>query len=167
MQSGHTRIALMTVVCILALVSGWGSNAQSGPDDTFTITISLPAPTIHAGGIPVIEAITENKTNHIAYAGWAEGSPLVELINDKGEDISSHILGNKREDTGIYLRPPVDKLEPGYHNRGLWHIRTDPGLLAPGVYKLRIHRLDFKFENDHIKSSAVVYSNTVTLTVIP
>jgi hypothetical protein len=164
-RSGRRRIALMTLVCVSAFVSGWRSNAQSAPEDTFTISISLQAPTIHVGEVPVVEEITENNTNHFVYAGWGEGGPLVELINNKGEDISLHVLGNERKDTGIYLRPTTKRLEPGYHNRGPWHIRMEQGYLIPGVYKLRIHRLDFK--NGDIRSSAEIYSNTVTLTVVP
>jgi hypothetical protein len=164
-QFGRKTTALMILVCVAAFVSGWGCIAQSAPNDTFTITVSLPAPTTHVGEIPVIEEITENKTNHLVYAGWADGGPVVELINNKGEDISLHVVGNERKDTDIYLRPPEKKLELGYHNRGLWHLRTEQGYLGPRVYKLRIHRLDFK--NGDIKSRAEVYSNTVTLTVVP
>ena len=120
---------------------------------------------IYVGEVPAIEEITENKTDHLVYAGWGEGGPVVELINSKGEDISLHVLGNERRDTDNYLRPPVKKLEPGYHIRGLWHIRAEQGYLAAGVYKLRIHRLDFK--NGDIKAGAEVYSNTVTLNVVP
>jgi hypothetical protein len=147
------------------LFFGWFAIAQQTPADTFTVTISLSAPTIHVGEVPVIEEITENKTNHLVYAGWGEGGPLVELINEKGEDISLHVLGNERKDTDNYLRPPVKRLEPGYHNRGLWHIRTEQGSLAPGIYKLRIHRL--AVINGDIKSRVEVYSNAVTLNVVP
>jgi hypothetical protein len=164
-QTAQRRMALMAVVCGFAIVSGWSSDAQSVPNDTFTITISLLAPTIHVGEVPVIEDITENKTNHLVYAGWADGGPVVELIDEKGEDISLHVLGNERNDNDIYLRPPIERLEPGYHNRGPWSIRTELGPMTPGIYKLRIHRLGFK--NGDIKAGAEVYSNTLTLTVIP
>jgi hypothetical protein len=165
-RSDRRVLAVTTLISALAIMSGWRSNAQSLPSGTFTITISLIATTIHAGEIPVVEEITDNKTTHPVYAGWCEGGPLLDLITDKGEDISLHIIGNKRtEDTDCMLRPPEMKLESGYHNRGLWHIRTEQGYLVPGVYKLRIHRLDFR-EGD-IKSGTEVYSNTVTLTVVP
>jgi len=153
------------VLATILLSFGWIAIAQQTPSDTFTMTISLPAPTIHVGEIPVIDEITENKTNRLVYAGWGEGGPLVELINSKGEDVSLHVLGNERKDTDNYLRPPVERLQPGYHNRGLWHIRTEQGYLVPGVYKLRIHRL--AIINGDIKSRVEVYSNTVTLTVVP
>jgi len=165
-QSGRRRIALMTLVCAFAFVSGGESNAQSVPNDTFTITITLQAPTIHIGELPAIKEITENKTSHLVYAGLGEGGPVVELINNKGEDISLHVLGNERKDTDSYLRPPLERLEPGYHNRGrLWHIRTEQGYLVPGIYKVRIHRL--AFINGDIESRVEVYSNTVALTVVP
>jgi len=125
----------------------------------------LETPTIHVGEVPVITETTENKANHLVYAGWAEGGPLIELVNNKGENISLHVLGNARKDTDIYLRPPEKKFEPGYHNRGPWRIRMEPGYLVPGEYKLRTHRLDFK--NGDIKAGTEVYSNTVTLTVVP
>ena len=165
LQSRRRRIALMTSICVFAFVSGWRSNAQSASTDTFTITITLLTPTTHVGEIPVIKEITENKTNHLVYAGLGEGGPVVELINNNGEDISSHVLGNERKDTDSYLRPSTESLEPGYHNRGLWHMRTEKGYLASGIYKLRIHRL--AFINGDIKSRVEIYSNTVTLTVVP
>jgi hypothetical protein len=164
-QFGRKRTALITLACVFAFISGWKCVSQSVHNDTFTITISLHALTIPAGEIPVIEEITENKTNHLVYAGWGEGGPLVELINSKGEDISLHVLGNERNDSDNYLRPVAKRLEPGYHNRGLWPVHMEQGYLAPGVYKLRIHRLDIK--DGDTKSRAEVYSNTVTFTVVP
>jgi len=158
-------LAMSILFYAFAFISGWRNNAQSAPDDTFTITISLVKPTIHVGEVPVIDEITENKTSRLVYAGWGEGGSVVELINSRGEDISLHVIGNERKDTDNYLRPPAKRLEPGYHNRGLWHIRTEQGYLVPGVYKLRIHRL--AFINGDIKSSVEIYSNTVTLTVVP
>ena len=165
MQFCRRRVVLMTLVCALAFVSAWRSNAQSVPNDTFTITISLVAPTIHVGEVPVVDEITDNKTSHLVYAGWGEGGPVVELINSKGEDVSLHILGNERKDTDNYLRPPAKRLEPGYHKQALWHIRAEQGYLTPGIYKVRIHRL--AFINGEIESRVEVYSNTVTLTVVP
>jgi hypothetical protein len=120
---------------------------------------------MHVGEVPIIDEITDNKTNHLVYAGWGDGGAIVELINSKGEDISAHVLGNERKDTDSYLRPAVERLEPGYHNRGMWHIRVEQGYLGPGAYKLRIHRLGFK--DGYFKSRAEVYSNAVTLTVVP
>lgn len=164
-QSVRRRIGLMTLVCALVFVSGWRSNAQSVPNDTFTITISLVAPTIHVGEVPAVDEITDNKTSHLVYAGWSEGGPVVELINSKGEDVSLHILGNERKETDNYLRPPAKRLEPGYHKKGLWHISAEQGYLAPGIYKVRIHRV--AFINGDIESRVEVYSNAVTLTVVP
>jgi hypothetical protein len=155
----------MTLVCVFVFVFGWSSNAQSFPNDTFAITISLGTSTIHAGELPVITEITENKTNHLVYAGWGEGGPVVELINSQGEDISLHILGNERKDTDSYLRPTAERLKPGYYNRNQWRIRTEQGYLVPGIYRLRIHRLTFI--NGDVNSRAEVYSNPVTLTVNP
>ena len=64
--------------------------AQQEPPTTFQVSITMPVPTIHVGEVPAIEEITENKTDHLVYAGWGEGGPVVELINSKGEDISLH-----------------------------------------------------------------------------
>ena len=153
------------VPVIVLSLSGWMAAAQQEPPTTFQVSITMPVPTIHVGEVPAIEEITENKTDHLVYAGWGEGGPVVELINSKGEDISLHVLGNQRKDADNYLRPPAKRLEPGYRSRGLWHIRKEQGYLVAGVYKLRIHRLDFK--NGDIKASAEVYSNTVTLNVVP
>jgi hypothetical protein len=90
-RSDRRTTALMTLVCFCVFVSGWRSNAQSVSNDTFAITISLQAATIHIGELPAIKEITENKTNHLVYAGLGEGGPVVELINNKGEDISLHV----------------------------------------------------------------------------
>jgi len=158
-------LGMNILFCAFAFISGWRSNAQSSPNGIFTITITLQTPTVHVGESPTVREITENKTDHTVYAGLSEGGPIVELINSRGEDISLHVIGNERKDTDNYLRPPAKRLEPGYHNRGLWHIRTEQAYLVPGVYKLRIHRL--AFINGDVKSSVEVYSNTVTLTVVP
>jgi hypothetical protein len=164
-QPSRRTAVLMTLVFVFAIVFTFKGNAQNTLDDTFTIKISLVKPTVHAGEVPVLEEITENKTNHVVYAGWAEGGRLVEIINEKGEDISLHILGNERKDTGIYLRPSAESLEPGYHQQSRLPVRTGQEVLAPGVYKLRIHRLDFKIGD--AKSRTEIYSNSVTLTVVP
>jgi hypothetical protein len=53
-----------------------------------------------------------------------------------------------------------DRLEPGDYQEGIWHLHPEPGYLMPGVYKLRVHRRD-------ITDGLEVYSNTVTLNVVP
>jgi hypothetical protein len=107
--------------------------------------------------------ITSNPTDHIVYAGQGRGGgPEVELLNDKGEDIGVHAVGgvSKRPDSGVVLGPWREAIGPGTHTRDIWPLKPEPGYLAPGVYKLRIHRRDVKLGTE-------VYSNAVTLTVIP
>lgn len=152
------QVALASAFSLL----GWSATAQT-TSGTFVIKISLSAPTIHVGEGPVITMITSNPTDHIVYAGQGRGGgPEVELLNDKGEDIGVHAVGgvSKRPDSGFVLGINHDAMGPGTHTRAIWPLKPEPGYLVPGVYKLRIHRRD-------VKAGADVYSNTVTLTVVP
>ena len=105
----------------------------------------------------------KNPTDHRVVAGaGSRGGEIVELINDKGVDIGLHVMGNgtKQSEPDLIGGPTSQRLEPGYHSHGIWPLHPEPGYLTPGLYKLRVHRLD-------VKSGAEVYSNTVTLTVVP
>ena len=107
--------------------------------------------------------ITKNPTDHIVVTGAGDrGGERVELINDKGEDIGPHVMGNgtKQPEPDMTGGRTSQELEPGAHTRVVWPLHPEPGYLTTGVYKLRVHKLD-------VKSGAEVYSNTVTLTVVP
>jgi hypothetical protein len=107
--------------------------------------------------------ITSNPTDHIVYAGQGrKGGPEVELLNSKGEDIGVHSMGgvSKHPESGFVLGINRDAMGPGTHTRDIWHLKPEPGYLLPGVYTLRVHRRD-------VGADTEVYSNAVTLTVIP
>jgi hypothetical protein len=143
-------------------LSGWTAAAQQASAETFVITISLSSTTIHVGEGPVITMITSNPTDHIVYAGQGlEGGPAVELLNEKGEDIGVHAVGgmSKHPDSGFVLGINNDAMGPRTHTRAVWPLKPEPGYLAPGVYRLRVHRRD-------VKLGIEVYSNALTLTVV-
>jgi hypothetical protein len=154
-----THLALAAIL----LSFRWMVAAQQTHPETFVITISLSAPTIHVGEGPVITMITSNPTDHVVYAGQGRGGgPDVELMNDKGEDIGVHAMGGVRTnlDSEAVMGPFSEAIGPGRHTRDIWPLKPEPGYLVPGVYKLRIHRRDAKAGTD-------VYSNAVTFNVIP
>jgi len=163
MKINRRRFGLLRSMVLVCALLGWFAAAQPSTSGTFVIKISLSAPTIHAGEGPVITMITSNPTDHIVYAGQGRGGgPEVELLNDKGEDIGVHAVGgvSKHPDSGFVLGINHDAMGPGTHTRAIWPLKPEPGYLVPGVYKLRIHRCD-------VKAGADVYSNTITLTVVP
>jgi hypothetical protein len=153
----------MTTVAILILWSGEVMAQQKAA--TFELTASLPKSTIHLGEDLVVEVITSNPTDHIVYAvNGGAGSVDMELLNDKGEDIGQHAMGNaagvKGRDSGVVLYSRTLSLRPGTKQDLTWRFKPEPGYLVPGVYRLRVHRRD-------ARSQVELYSNTIDLTVVP
>jgi hypothetical protein len=133
----------------------------SQPAPVIVLTVSLPASTMHVGEDLVIRVITSNATDQIAYAGEGYGVGVaVELLNASGEDIGWHAMGGKGVEPTVVLHSNKLAIRPHSKDDFTWRFKPEPGYIVPGVYKLRMHRLDMKSKVD-------VYSNTVTLTVIP
>jgi hypothetical protein len=157
------KLTLATVFSAIAMMHGLAGNAQSTPSDTFVMTISLANTKIHIGEVPVMTLVIRNPTDHRVVAGAGRrGGAIVELISDKGIDIGLHVMGNgtKQPDSDFIGGPTSQTIAPGARTRDVWPLHPEPGYLTYGVYKLRVHRLD-------VKSGTQVYSNTVTLTVVP
>lgn len=164
--SRKVQLTAAVLATALVLVVGRISNAQVESSETFTMTISLSSPTVHVGEVPVMQLIIRNPTNRSIVAGKGDhGGEIVELVNDRGVDIGLHVMGNGTKRPASHEShfdggAKSENLEPGYYGRGIWPLHPEPGYLTPGVYKLRVHRND-------ITDGSEVYSNTVTLTVIP
>ena len=142
---------------------GRPATAQQTQAGTFVIAISLKSPTIHVGEGPTITMITSNPTDHIVYAGQGRGGgPQVELINENGDESGIHAMGgvSQHPNSDFVLGPLKEGIGPGHHARDVWPLKPEPGYLLPGAYKTRIHRRDVNLRVD-------VYSNAVTLTILP
>jgi hypothetical protein len=134
---------------------------QDAKPTTFEMTVSLPSPTLHVGDRLEIQVVTKNRTNHVVYAGSGLGGGLiVELINEKGEDIGVHAMGGVSQRPAIFLHTGREGLQSGGSWTLTWYFHPESGYLVSGTYKLRVHRRD-------VGSSIEVYSNAVNLTVIP
>jgi hypothetical protein len=138
---------LMAAAAILMLWSGEVIAQQKVT--TFELRASLPKPTIHIGEDLVVEVITSNPTDHIIYAGVGPaGGVDMELLNNKGEDIGQHAMGNaagvEGRDSGVVLYSHTLSLRPGTNQDSTWRFKPEPGYLVPGVYRLRVHRRDAK-----------------------
>ena len=69
--------------------------------------------------------------------------------------------GKKSEDTDYpVLASTLLELLPNSSEVFTWQFRPEPGYLAAGVYKLRVHCTDPFLHQE-------VYSNSVALTVVP
>ncbi|MEO6804578.1 MAG: hypothetical protein ABI286_12265 [Edaphobacter sp.] len=147
------------VLAVVMLFLGRPTVAQQPA--TFGITVSLPESTMHVGEDLLVRVITSNPTDHIVFAGAGYGGGvIVELLNEKGEDLGLHAMGGKSEPPVATLHSNKLAIRPHNNNDFTWRFKPEPGYLVPGIYKLRVHKRD-------MKSHADVYSNTVTLTVIP
>ena len=163
MMPNLRKLTLATVFSAISMMPGLAGNAQSAPSDTFVMSISLSSPKIHVGEVPVITLTTKNPTDHKVVAGAGRrGGATVELISDKNVDIGLHVMGNGTEQPAPdFIGGRISQtIAPGAHTRDVWPLHPEPGYLTSGAYKLRIHRLD-------VKSGTEVYSNTLTLTVVP
>jgi hypothetical protein len=157
----HRKLEWFMVFTII--LSAWGRSliAQQTPPATFQIAVSLPKPTIHVGDNLVVQVITSNPTDHLVFAGTGyRVGVAVELLNQKGEDIGMHAMGGKTVEPVVTLNSNKLAIRPGGNDDFTWQFKPEPGYLVPGSYKLRAHRRDMKGHTE-------VFSNTVTLTVIP
>jgi hypothetical protein len=133
--------------------------------ETFVLTVSLPATTIHEGDLIVMDVTTTNPTDHVVVAAEGRRGGLgIELMNEKGDDIGLAAMGisesgNHDEPAGVLTSSKMI-LRPGSKDHFIWHFKPKTGYVVPGVYKLRVHQRD-------VTSRVIVYSNTVVLTVIP
>jgi hypothetical protein len=122
------------------------------------MTISLVKSEIHVGEDIAVDLTTSNPTNHVVVG--AEGKGLrIELLNDKGQDIADKLIG-AASDSDIVISSNRLYLKPGRNQEIMCKFKTNPGNLVPGVYKLRFRRRD-------VKSGGEVWSNQISLTVVP
>jgi hypothetical protein len=155
------------LVFLLLTAAFWTEmSATAEKTGTFVITIALPTPTIHAGDVLIIEETISNPTDHVAVAGSGiGGGSMVELLNERGEDLGQHAMGSAAikipdANTPVLHVSAGKVLGPGTSAKAVWHYTPDSGSLVPGTYRLRTHIRD-------MNSGADVYSNTVVLTVLP
>jgi hypothetical protein len=131
---------------------------------TFTLTLSLPSPTMHVGDDLVFEVNTSNSTDQVLFAAQGgTGGLRVELLNEKGEDVGLYAMGTrdgKIEEPSSYFVTRKMILKPNSKHDFTWRLKPVPGYLIPGVYKFRVRQRE-------IKSGSDVYSNEVDLTVLP
>jgi hypothetical protein len=130
---------------------------------TFVITVSLPSATVHADDLLVIEETVSNPTDHVVFLGDGPGvGSTVELLNEKGTDIGRHAMGAspKPNDDAPVIHGNRVAIGPGTSSKAVWRYKPEPGYLVPGIYKLRTHIRD-------MASKAEIYSNVVTLSVLP
>ena len=162
MSSRWNRRVVFIALSTAVFIYGLPSPASDSPS-TFVIAVSLPKPEIHAGDDLVILEVTSNPTDHTVYIGNGPNVGYVlELLNDKGEDIGLHAMGSpsKNIDNGIILSSDRLSLAPGTNTKFRWKFKPEPGYLLPGVYKLSMHARD-------MQSKREVYSGTIVLTVLP
>jgi len=165
-QSVCVRTASLVSLIIMFLFLSWPVQGQDTSVDTFTVTITFAKSTIHVNEMPELDVVIENRTNHVVYPGWVHGGNIVEIVNDKGEDIGTHFSrnGNRSSDLAHadeeMLRSPVKILRPNGKFSDEVTIDVDRQYLKPGIYKVRVHRLDYVSKKE-------IYSNVLTLTVLP
>jgi hypothetical protein len=152
-------VALAAVPLLWILTS-----AAADSPTTFTLAVSVSAPTIHAGDDLVLDVITSNTTDHVVFAAQGgQGGLALELLNEKGEDIGLLAMGipeGKIQEPAGVLASSKQVLRPGSKEHFRWRFKPVAKYVVPGVYKLRLHQRD-------LASKVDVYSNTVVLTVIP
>jgi hypothetical protein len=153
----------------IALIGAFVLSLQTGPatpsekPKSFEMTISLPSQQMHVGEQVVVDTVTSNPTDHEVYAGEGRrGGIALELFDASGMDIGRHVMGNYKEDQeeSPVILSSRQRLRPGYRGEVTFRWKPDAGYLVPGVYKLRVYRRD-------LGADINVYSNTVTLTVLP
>src|SRR5579863_2171500 len=145
-------------VVLLALSAGSFSDSQEGAPPTFQIDISLPSATIHVGEDLAIKITITNPTDHIVHSNNVIG---LEILNEKGEDVGPYAMGaDKQVESGFVLNAKREAIRSKSDYSFTWHPKLEPGNLAPGTFKVRIHKRD-------AASKAEVYSNSVVLNVIP
>jgi hypothetical protein len=152
----------ITLICAFALSLQTGPAPQSEKPKSFEMTISMPSQQTHVGEQVVVNIVTSNSTEREVYAGQGRGGIALELLDANGVDIGRHVMGNYRENQA---ESPVissgrQALRPGYKREITFRWKPDPGYLVPGIYKLRVYRRD-------VGAGITVYSNTMTLTVLP
>jgi hypothetical protein len=125
---------------------------------TIAVKISLPTPTLHAGGALVIDMSTTNLTDHDVLISPFE----VEALNSRGQDLGDQMAGvseaEKRDEPTEVLRSAVTRIPP--HRTGKIRLSLHPSYdsLTPGVYRVRLYRRD-------LKSKVTAYSNSVEVAV--
>jgi hypothetical protein len=133
---------------------------------SFTITISLQESTIHIDGETAIVTTFANPTGHAVTVGEGNnGGMAVEVVNGRGEDVRPKMMESANPNPSHIDRPDFgnsrqSKLRKGKKETYVWPFRADPQVMPPGKYKLRVHRRD-------LDKNAEVYSNEVTLTIVP
>jgi hypothetical protein len=116
---------------------------------------------MHVGDSLIVKLVTTNPTDHLIYAGQGSNGGLgVELINKKGEDIGVHAMGGVPKEQPRLVHKFKQAIQPGESWTFMVHFDPEPGYLEAGIYRLRVRRRD-------LASNLEVYSNAVTLTVVP
>jgi hypothetical protein len=151
------------VISVMALfLHGIPSVSQEAPK-SFEMTISLPMRQMAVGQELLVDVVTSNPTSHVVDAGEGAGGIALELLDGRGVDIGRHAMGNykpNQEDLPVISNIRQQALRPGYIRKNTLRWKPDPGYLIPGSYKLRVYRRD-------MGTGTEVYSNTVTLVVVP
>jgi hypothetical protein len=163
MVSAWHRFGWNTIFVASVLWSVCTASAQQAPSTTFVITIALPKPTIHVGDGLAISVTTSNPTDHVVKLGEGlNGGIEVEALNEKAEDVGPHISGSASANRipRPNFGPTESAIRPGRKQSLLWPLKPDPKYLIPGTYRVRVHNRD-------MATGAEVYSNSVTLTVLP
>jgi hypothetical protein len=157
MNVNRYRFGRYVALALIVSLSGLRANAVQNPE-TFVMAISLPKSEIHVEEDIIVDLTTSNPTNHIVIG--AEGKGLkMELLNDRGQDIADDVIGAV-PDSGIVISGNRLYLRPGGNQKITCRFKPIAGRMVPGVYKLRFHRRDVKFGGE-------VWSNQITLTVVP
>jgi hypothetical protein len=158
------RLSWNTILVATLLWSVCTAGAQQVPSETFVIEISLPTPTIHVADDLIIKVVFSNPTDHVVRRGEGQNGGMdLEAVNEKGKDIGPQVSGSAN--ISRIPRPNFSSLvsssiKPGHKLSIEWPLRPDPKYLVPGAYRLRVHNRD-------TTTGAEIYSNAVTLTVVP
>lgn len=136
-----------------------------GQSSTFSISVSLPSPSMRIGEQIVIDTITSNLTDHDVYAGNGRGvGPGIELLDSNGKDVGLCAMGTSIDkldkEPAVVLISNRVPLEPGKVLKFTLRFRPTSNCLIPGTYQLRVHRRDMVTRTD-------VYSNTAVFVVVP
>jgi hypothetical protein len=153
-----TLSALAAILWACSMV--YAQRAQS----TFTLRVSLPESTIHVGDKLALDIVVSNPTDHIVRTGeGSNGGMELEAVNAEGKDIGPKLSGSERARS--VPRPTFglaryQEYKP--HKSGTYRWTREPNAddLLAGTYGLRVHCRD-------VDSGREVYSNKVTLTVLP
>ena len=146
------------VVCIFVLFM----QSQAG---SVVMTVSVPSKQMHSNGELIVTLDTVNNSDDVVFLGSGRpGGVRIELRNESGSDVGNAAMGGTveqgRGDQGPVIHPNRVSIGPHSTRSFTFHFHPLPNTLVPGVYHLRVHRMNASSDQD-------IVSNTVDLVVVP